>query len=739
MRLNSKISQLNRVGETVEKQLNKLGIKTVKDLLLYYPFRYEDYSKVEKIADLEVDKQVTIQAQIVKLSSRFNPRSRRIIIEAEVSDESGVCNIIWFGQKFITKVLGEGDTVNFSGKVSLGKKGLSMVSPSYERMTPSASPSRCPDARIRDPEFLPRDKIGISVPLPDRGRNYIATNTSSIHTARIVPIYSLTPGITQKQLRFLVSQVIDEAKNIEDWLPSEIIEKVGVIDFCEAIAKIHFPIDADDIEIARKRLKFDELFILQLRAEMIRQSLKRQKATEIRFSKTVVKDFLNKLSFKLTNAQKLAAWEILQDMERVEPMNRLLQGDVGSGKTVVAAICANSAIQNGFQVIIMAPTEVLAEQHYTSFVELFNIDKNNVCLYTRSKAEIQHNNSIGNLLTLKKKKNYIAKKIKEGDIRIIIGTHALLSENIRFRNLGLVVVDEQQRFGVEQRKSIREKSGDLESMPHFLSMTATPIPRSLALTLYGDLSVSVIRGLPPERKKIITKLVHKNDRSKAYNFIEGQVKQGRQVFVVCPLVELTENNSLNLDNLDKKNVMDEFKKLSENIFPNLRVGYMYGKMKSKEKSVIMQKMSRGELDILVSTSVVEVGVNIVNASVMMIEGADRFGLAQLHQFRGRVGRSIYQSYCFLFVDNYSTKSQDRLIFFQNNSDGFKLAEFDLTARGPGQVYGTLQSGVANLKFAEPSDVELIKKARQLAEGLNFDEYPSLRDKVQEWESGVHLE
>ena len=472
---------------------------------------------------------------------------------------------------------------------------------------------------------------------------------------------------------------------------------------------------------------------------MIRQSLRRQKSPEIKFNKEVVKSFLDKLNFTLTDAQKIATWEILQDMEKGEPMNRLLQGDVGAGKTVVAAICANSAIEDGYQVIIMAPTEVLAVQHYESFVELFGHKKNNVCLYTRSYAEIYNDNNIGHFSTLKKRKDYISDKIQKGEIKIAIGTHALLSENIAFYNLGLVVVDEQQRFGVEQRKTIRDKSGNKKTMPHFLSMTATPIPRSLALTLYGDLDVSIIRGLPPGRKKIITKLVRKDDRKKAYDFIGEQVAKGRQVFFVCPLVELTEDNSLKIDQLNKKNVIDEYKKLSENIFPNLRVDYMYGKMNPEEKNKIMEKMSKNEIDILVSTSVIEVGVNIPNASVMVIEDAEKFGLAQLHQFRGRVGRSVYQSYCLLFTENYSQKAQDRLNFFEKNNDGFKLAEFDLAVRGPGEVYGIEQSGVSNLKFAKTSDIELIKKARQLAEGLDFDKFPSLRAKVSEWERTVHLE
>jgi ATP-dependent DNA helicase RecG len=698
MNLNSKVSQLNRVGKTVSKQLKRLGIESVKDLLLYYPFRYEDYSNIVKISDLKIGDKVTVFGRIDIIDNRRNPRSKRVVTDAVLSDDSGKVRIIWFGQPFITKNLKVGDMVYMSGKIGRDRIGINMASPSFEK---------------------------------PRGGN-------TTHTARIVPIYPLTSGITQKQLRFLVSQVIDFADYIKDWLPEELREKADIMDINEAVRIIHFPEYESDLKHAKRRLKFDELFILQLRAEMIRQSLKRQTSPKIEFKKDGVRDFVSSLPFELTDAQKISTWEILKDMDRVEPMNRLLQGDVGAGKTVVAAITVNNAVLNNFQVILMAPTEVLATQHFESFVELFEKTEIKIALYTRSKAEVNYKCAINSYKTLNKKKKYIAEKIKNCDISIVIGTHALLSENVEFSNLGYVIVDEQQRFGVEQRKTIREKSGNHKTMPHFLSMTATPIPRSFALTVYGDLAMSVIRGLPPGRKPIKTRLVEQINREKAYEFIRNQVKSGRQVFVVCPLVD-DEGISEVDKNSDKKSVLSEYEKLRKVVFPDLKIGYLYGKLKPEEKDDTMKKFANREIDILVSTSVIEVGVNIPNATVMMIEDAERFGLAQLHQFRGRVGRSCHQSYCFLFTDNDSKKALDRLNFFEKNNDGFKLAEFDLSQRGPGEVYGTAQSGLLNFRFASMQDVDLIKLSRELSNDIDFEKYNSLKLKVKEWESGVHLE
>lgn len=701
--LNTPVSQLNRVGAALEKRLKKLGIINIKDLLFWFPFRYEDYRRIVPIKDLVAGEQVTIHATVELITNKRSPRRRMTITEAVVADATEQLRIIWFNQPFLTQTLHVGDSVFFSGKVKADMFGLSLVSPGYEK---------------------------------DNG------NKETMHTARLVPIYPVTAGITQKQFRFLLSQVIDVADTINDWIHDEIVEKAKLVSLCKALRWIHFPKTDEDRALAEKRLKFDELFILQLRAEMLRQTLARLNAPALPFREAETKVFVSGLPFALTKDQKIAAWEILQDIEKSKPMNRLLQGDVGSGKTVVAGLAAYTTVLSGYQTVFLAPTEILAFQHYETLSKLFANTKVRIGLLTR-------NNFILNKeIVSKAKKTAIGEKRKiiqsigNGDMDIVVGTHALLSEKVLFNKLGLVIVDEQHRFGVAQRKQLRDVKNTDGTVPHFLSMTATPIPRSLALTLYGDLDISIIRTMPEGRKKILTKLVEPHEREKAYQFIREQVKQGRQVFVVCPLIE--QNQELGIKNQatdDRKSVLSEFEKLSKKVFPELRVGFLHGKLPASggklSKEQVMKDFSEGKIDLLVSTSVIEVGVNIPNASVMIIEDADRFGLAQLHQFRGRVGRSVYQSYCLLFTSSGSAK--ERLKFFSETNDGFMLAEYDLRDRGPGEVYGTEQSGVMQLRLASMRDVELIKKARDLAHGIDFSKYPSLQEKVKEWEGTVHLE
>ncbi len=700
MNLDINVTQLNRVGTALGKRLKHLGVDTVRDLLFYFPLRYEDFSQIVPIKNLVEGDQVTIKGRIELISNKRSPRKRMMITESVVADETGQIRIVWFGQPFIAKTLRVGDMVYFSGRVTGDMFGTQMVSPSYEK-----------------------------------------AKLSPTHTARIVPIYSLTSGMTQKQLRFLISQIIDLSKEIPEWLPEDLLEKADLMPLAEAIKAIHFPESSDEMKHAERRLKFDELFVLQLRAEMIRQSIKRSKAPKIQFKEEETKTFVSALPFALTKDQKVAAWEILQDMEKEEPMNRLLEGDVGSGKTVVAALSMYNAMLNAYQAVIMAPTEILAKQHFESLKKLLG-GKAVVGILTRTESGIMNPES-GDISV---SKSTCIELIKTGKVQVIVGTHALLTEAVQFQKLGLVIVDEQHRFGVGQRKMIREKSGMEGLVPHFLSMTATPIPRSFALSLYGDLDISIIKQMPAGRKVIKTRLVDPHNREKAYQFIQEQVKQGRQVFVVCPLIALKDKGDETKDPIadfgtfnEKKTVMDEYEKLSQKIFPHLRVGFLHGKLKSKEKDETMGRFAAGELDILVSTSVVEVGVNIPNASVMMIEGAERFGLAQLHQFRGRVGRSDHQSYCFLFTDSDSEIARARLEYFEQTTDGFALAEYDLDTRGPGEVYGTSQSGMMNLRLATMKDRELIKLAREVARGIDFEKYASLKNKVKEWEGLVHLE
>lgn len=702
MSLKEKVTKLSRIGKTIEKRLVVLGIETVEDLLFYFPFRYEDYSNISNIASLESGQEVTILGKIELINNKRSRKSRKIITEALVSDGIDRLRVVWFGQPFISKNLHVGEELFFSGKVKSDMFGLQMTGPSYERV-----------------------------------------KKETTHTARIVPMYPLTAGITQKQLRFLMSQVLHHIGEIKDWLPDDVRDVADVMELKEAIRAIHFPENQDEITHAQKRLKFDELFILQLRAEMLRQSIKLSKAPKIKFQENYTKEFVASLPFELTKDQKVASWEIIQDLGKSNPMNRLLEGDVGSGKTVVAGMAALNSILSNYQVAIMAPTEVLAKQHFESFQKMLG-DKCQIGLITSSEFSI-FNFQFSSDSRVKQKVEML-NKIKNGEVNIIIGTHALLSEKIEFKDLGLVIVDEQHRFGVEQRKTIKEKSSNKKLTPHFLSMTATPIPRSFALTMYGDLDLSIIKQMPKDRKVIKTRLVDAHNRQKAYDFIREQVKQGRQVFVICPLIEEKEKtDEIEIINYsftgtqEKKSVLVEFEKLDKQIFPDLKVDYLHGKLKSQEKDEKIKDFTSGKVDILVSTSVVEVGVNIPNASVMMIEGAENFGLAQLHQFRGRVGRSSHQSYCFLFTGNSSAKSKERLEFFEKTSDGFELAEYDLQVRGPGAVYGTSQSGLMNLRLATMKDNDIIKLARDVAKGMDFQKYPSLKKKVAEWEEKVHLE
>jgi ATP-dependent DNA helicase RecG len=693
MDLNTKISELGKVGKKVAKLFGSLGVKNVKDLLYYFPFRYEDYRQIVSVAELKEGELVTVCVQVELVANKRSFKSRRMITEALVSDKSGSVRVKWFNQPYIIKNIKTGDVIYLSGKVKSDMLGPQLVSPLYEKY-----------------------------------------KKETTHTARLVPIYPLTKSLTQKQVRFLMNEVVGLLDKIEDWLPKNILEFADLTPLANALRGIHFPTDEHELKLSEDRLKFDELFLVQMKAELAKKGKELLRAPTIIFQEEKIKQFVASLPFTLTKSQKVSAWEILQDMNKNSPMNRLVSGDVGSGKTVVAAMAMYNVFLNDFQAVIMAPTEILAFQHYQSLVKLYKGLSITVALLTGNQMQI--NNQVE---SEKINKKVFLEQIKNGAINIIVGTHALLSDNVSFKKLGLVVVDEQHRFGVEQRKLIKTKG----TGAHFLSMTATPIPRSLALMIYGDLDVSIINELPPGRKTIITKLVEPIKRDKAYQFIREQVKQGRQVFVICPLIESAdlEGQTLMFGATDKKSVLSEYEKLSKQTFPDLRVGFLHGKLKPKEKDEVMGKFKNGEIDLLVSTSVVEVGVDIPNASVMMIEGAESFGLAQLHQFRGRVGRSVHQSYCLLFTSSDSVKSMERLKFFEQHNDGFQLAEKDLEVRGPGEVYGTEQSGEIGLRLAKLTDRELIKKAREGAKIAmeNIKDNPKLLARVKDWKKETHLE
>ncbi len=679
---NTSIKNIGKLSLTTTKRLNKLGINTVYDLLFYFPFKYEIFKKTS-IKNLRPNTKVCVVAQIEIIQNKRSVHKKMNITEAILNDGTGKLKVVWFNQPFLGKILKAGDIISLAGKIELDFGGYLMASPIYE-------------------------KINSGTPL---------------HTQGIIPSYHLTEKLSQKQLRFLINKIIPLAKQIKDWLPSSIKQELKLLDLTEAIQKIHFPQNESDIKKARKRLSFDELFLIQIQAQLIRKNLDKYKAPTIPFAKKYVKNFVNSLPFRLTNSQRQTAWEIIQDMGKDKPMMRLLEGDVGSGKTIVAIIAMLNAVTSlkNNQVVIMVPTEILALQHYqtiTSLLKNFNIK---IALLTKSEKRL---NSQEKKLSKKK----ILEIIKRGEAQIIIGTHTLIQEELEFKNLVLAIIDEQHRFGVKQRKLLIEKAGHKEMMPHMLSMTATPIPRSLALALYGDLDLSIISEMPKGRKKIITKVVPEEKRQAAYDFIKEQLKQGRQAFVICPLIDYS-------DKLGVKSVKEEYKKLREQIFPESNIAILHGRLKPKEKEEIMQNFLNKKIDILVSTSVVEVGVDVPNATIMIIEGAERFGLPQLHQFRGRVGRGEHQSYCFAFTNNKNEKTLKRLRAFEMYYDGFSLAKIDLKFRGPGEVYGTAQKGFPELKIANLFDYDLIKLAREQAIKIikkdpNLANYPLLKAKIQ---------
>ena len=697
--LDTDIINITRVGKTTAKYLNNLGIITVRDLLFYFPFRYDDFTRLTPIDKLIPNASANVVGKIEMIQSRRSYHRRMSITEALIADDTDTLKVIWFNQSFIARNLKVGDTISLAGKIE-GEPGEMIIkSPVYEKIY---------------------DSFG--------------QDGNIIHTQGFVPNYHLTANITQKQLRFLINQTRILAKEIPDWLPEETRKNQHLIALGEAVEKIHFPKNKNESEIARRRLAFDELFLIQLESQIIRKKLDESRAEQIPFAEEETKKFVASLPWQLTDAQRKTAWEILKDIAKDRPMSRLLSGDVGSGKTIVAVIAMLNTALSGKQAVLMVPTEILAKQHYGTICRLLSNFDIKIGLITGSEKRANYESGIKN-----QEKN---KKIKSPDSlflihnsKIIIGTHALLQEKIEFKNLGLAIIDEQHRFGVNQRATLLAHKSALS--PHLLSMTATPIPRSLALALYGDLDLSIIDKMPVGRKQIITKIVPEEKRNEAYEFIRKQIKNGRQIFVICPLIDES-------DKLGVKSVKQEFEKLDKIIFPELEIGILHGRMKSKEKEKIMEDFLDNKIKILVSTSVVEVGVDVPNATVIMIEGADRFGLAQLHQFRGRVGRGENQSYCFLFSDIANEKTLKRLQALTNCYDGFSLAKMDLKFRGAGEVYGTAQKGFPELKIASLFDYELMKQAQNeaiklIATGANLENYPILKKKLEKSEKIAHLE
>jgi ATP-dependent DNA helicase RecG len=638
------LTKFSGIGYSYFKKLSALNIFTVEDLITHYPFRYDDFSQTEQIADIQTGEKATFKGEIWSIQNVYT-RSRKILTKAILNDTSGSVDLVWFNQSWLTKSIKPGDKLQVSGKVNRYKNKITLVSPVWEKITFETEEA---------------DK--------------------HLHTGRLVPIYPETEGLSSKWLRLKISRLLPQVlPNLEDPLPEEVRGEFMPLSW--ALSKIHFPDNIEQARLARQRLSFDELFFIQLNNQRQNILWKQKKiARPLKIDPKKLNQFSKALPFKLTKAQKRVMEEIIKDLEKGYPMNRLVQGDVGSGKTVVAAAIAYLVHLNNLRSIIMAPTEILAFQHYKTLTTLLEPYGITVGIYTGSK-----------------KFNKIPES-KNSHPDILVGTHALLSEKLELQNVGLVVVDEQQRFGVKQRSALR----DLAGTPHFLTMTATPIPRTVALTLYGDLDLSVIDELPLGRKEIKTHFVPKKKREDAYKFIADHVQKGEQVYIITPLIEESETLA------SVKAAKVEFERLKKEVFPKLNLGLLHGKLKSKEKEQVINDFKDHKTDILISTSVVEVGVDVANATIMVIEGAERFGLAQLHQLRGRVGRGSEQSFTFLFTEQELPAIVNRLKNLERIHDGLKLAELDLKIRGAGELFGLKQSGYWDLKIATLSDLELIE-------------------------------
>jgi ATP-dependent DNA helicase RecG len=661
--LSSSLTALHGVGPRQAERLARLGLHEIQDMLFFFPRRHDDYSQLEAIGRLEYGTEATVIAQVARTDAYQSHRGTKVF-KALLQDPSGSVEVTWFNQPYLARRIKAGQQIVVSGKVDeyLGRPCFT-----------------APEWELVDKELL--------------------------HTARLVPVYPLTDGIHPKWLRSLMKRTVDYwSKRLPDHLPGCIREENGLVDLETAIVQAHFPDSLGLLRRAKYRLAFDELFVLQVGLLRQRHTWRSEAGIRIEVGDARLQPFVTGLPYQLTSAQSRALQQIAHDMRSGQPMNRLLQGDVGSGKTVVAVAAMTLAVAAGAQAAMMAPTEILAEQHYRTLDRLLNREpgqRPTLRLLTGSVSQ--------------QERDEIYRGLADGSIDIVVGTHALIQEGVQFAALALAVIDEQHRFGVRQRAALRQKGYN----PHLLVMTATPIPRSLELTVWGHMDVSVIDELPPGRQPVTTRIISPLERERAYAFVRSQIEKGHQAFIICPLVE-------DSDKIEAKSAVEEFERLGRVVYKDLRLGLLHGRMGADEKDATMGRFVRGELDILVATSVVEVGVDVPNATVMLIEGADRFGLAQLHQFRGRVGRGGHASYCLLVSEGENGSANERLQAVEATTDGFVLAEKDLEMRGPGEFLGTRQSGLPKLRVFGIDNLELIEAAREAARRF-FDTDPELAD------------
>lgn len=699
----SLIEENFRLTERQKKALAKIGLKTIRDLLFYFPSRYEQFSERKNIINLEEGDKTTVFGTVLETSLGKTWKKRMPIAEISVGDNTGIISAIWFHQAYMAKMINIGDKLALTGKVSRGKSGLYMSNPDFEKIS-----------------------------------SYEALGEG----AMILPIYPESAGITSRWLRFAIQRILKSPmSDITDSVPPDILAKYHLPSLNSSLIFIHSPQKLNDAEAARKRFSFEEIFFIQLARLKQRADREKEHSLKLGVDKTDLDNFLSSFPFELTGAQKKAINAVAQDIQGDHPMSRLLEGDVGSGKTAVAIASVYMAMINNCQVAYMAPTEILARQHFQSFINYFSDLKfapkiglitSSECLKFPSKINPDKPTHIS--------KSQLLRWVESGEIPILIGTHSLIQKTVKFKNLALVIIDEQHRFGTRQRAALA--SSKAKTVPHLLSMTATPIPRTLALTIYGDLDLSLLDEMPRGRKPIITKIIHPKERPLAYDLARQEINAGRQIYVICPRIEEADEEKLNA--LNVKAVTEEAKRLKKEVFPEFEIGILHGKMLPKEKEEALADFKNNKTRILVATSVIEVGIDVPNATVIIIEGAERFGLAQLHQLRGRVIRGNHQPYCLVFTDSRSQKTAGRLKAFATAKNGFELAEYDLQLRGSGELDGGKQWGISDVGMEALKNIKMVEAARTEAqkiirEDAGFKKYPLILEKLSNDGKQIHFE
>ncbi len=716
MQLSDKLEKVFRLDEAHKKALNKLGLFSIEDLLFYFPTRYSDISQIKNINELDTNDNATIYGKISNLKTKKSFKTNMPMGEATIEDLTGKIKITWFNQPYLAKIFKEGQSVMLTGKITDNKGTLCINNPILERI---------PHMPIDKHDSLFKKEDG------DVGFAY--------------PVYPESKGVTSKWIiskieKILGSKILDE---IKDYLPEEILKKYSLPTLKTALIWIHKPKNLKDAEVAKKRFAFEEVFCIQLQRQHDKLEYRKNKSFKINTEKKDIENFIQRFPFTPTPSQNKSIRDILEDMQKNYPMSRLLEGDVGSGKTAVAATASYAVVKQRpdnqnfgtLQVAYMAPTEILATQHFESFIKYFKHLPINIGLITSSGCR-KFPSKINPEGYTDISRTQLLKWVANGEISILIGTHSLIQKTVKFKDLGLVVIDEQHRFGTMQRKKLVRKDN---FAPHLLSMTATPIPRTLALTIYGDLDLSLLEEMPAGRKSIITEIITPDKREEVYEKIKKELKEGRQMYVICPRIDESENNTLEL-----KSVTAEAKRLKKDIFPEYEIDILHSKMSKSKKEEVMDDFYKGDVDILCATSVVEVGVNVPNATVIIIEGAERFGLAQLHQLRGRVIRGNHQAYCYVFADAKTEKTLNRLNALKNAKNGFELSELDLSLRGAGELLGMKQWGISDIGMEAIKNIKMVSAAREEAVKMitldpELSKYPLLKNKVQQKVSEFHFE